>query len=182
MVVAAAELYAELLAVLEDGRRAHSLAVGLKVERVAGHVPPWLRGDLVAAATLHDIGYGHDVTGFHPLDGARFLAGEGFSPVVCHLVAHHSASTYEAEERGIALAAYGDFRAPREGLGPAHAVLWWADLTTGPQGQDMTVEERLDDIAARYAPDEVVARNATKNRTVLLAAGQTPTGSIHVRC
>ena len=95
---------------------------------------------------------------------------------------HHSASTYEAEERGIALAAYGDFRAPCEGLGPAHAVLWWADLTTGPQGQEMTVKERLDDIAARYAPDEVVARNAAKNRAVLLAAGQTPTGSIQVRC
>ena len=82
VLVAAAELYAELLAVLEDDRRAHSLAVGLKVERAAGHVPPWLRGDLVAAATLHDIGYGHEVSGFHPLDGARFLAGEGFSPVV----------------------------------------------------------------------------------------------------
>lgn len=115
------------------------------------------------------------------LDGARFLAGEGFSSVVCHLVAHYSASTYEAKERGIALAAYAEFQAPYEGLGPAHAVLWWADLTTGPQGQEMTVEERLDDIAARYAADEVVARNAAKNRTVLLAAGQTPTGSIQVR-
>ena len=178
----AAELYTELLSVLEDDRRAHSLAVGLKVECAAGHVLPRLRGDLVAAATLHDIGYGHDVTGFHPLDGARFLAAEGFSPTVCHLVAHHSASTYEAEERGIDLAAYGEFRAPCEGLGPAHAVLWWADLTTGPQGQDTSVEERLDDIASRYAPDEVVARNAAKNRAVLLAAGQTPTGSIQVRC
>ena len=182
MLVAAAELYAELLTVLEDDRRAHSLAVGLKVEGAARLVPPWLRGDLVAAGTLHDIGYGHDDTGFHPLDGARFLAAEGFSTVVCHLVAHHSASTYEAEERGIALAAYADFRAPCEGLGPAHAVLWWADLTTGPQGQDMSVEERLDDIAARYAPDEIVARNTAKNRAVLLAAGQTPTGSIQVRC
>ena len=47
----------------------------------------------------------------------------------------------------IDLAAYTKFTADRDDLGPAHAVLWWADLTTGPQGQDMTVEERLDDIA-----------------------------------
>jgi len=35
--------------------------------------------DLVAAAWLHDIGYapGLAVTGFHPLDGARFLRRAG---------------------------------------------------------------------------------------------------------
>ena len=34
---------------------------------------------LVSAARLHDIGYAPDVmaTGFHPLDGVRYLAGLG---------------------------------------------------------------------------------------------------------
>ena len=76
-----------------------------------------MRSDLVAAATLHDIRYGHVVSGFHPLDGARFLTDAGFSATVCHLVAHHTASTYEAEERGIDLAAYAEFAVASD-LGP----------------------------------------------------------------
>ena len=175
-----ADWFADLLTVLEDDRRAHLEAAGRKAAEAAQCVPPGLRPDLVAAVTLHDIGYGHPRLGFHPLDGAAYLAELGFSPVVCHLVAHHSASTIEAEERGIDLAAYAPFSVHRDDLGPAHAVMWWADLTTGPQGQDMTVEERLDDIAARYGPDDVVARSARRAQSVLLAAGQSPVGSIQV--
>ena len=177
-----ADWFADLLAVLEDDRRAHLLACGRKAAVASQGVAAALRSDLVTAATLHDIGYGHPALGFHPLDGATFLAELGFSSTVCHLVAHHSASTFEAEERGIDLAAYAEFQVGRDDLGPAHAVLWWADLTTGPQGQDMTVEERLDDIAARYGPDHVVARSTRRARPVLLAAGQSPIGSIQVRC
>lgn len=173
------ECFEDLLAVLEPDRRMHSLAAGRKAASVASVLQPALRAEVIVAATLHDIGYGHPVTGFHPLDGARFLTEWGFSRMVCHLVAHHSASTYEAEDRGIGLAGYQDFSVDRDDLGPAHAVLWWVDLTTGPQGQDMTVEERLQDIAARHRGD-VVARAAERTRSILLAAGQTPTGSIRV--
>ncbi len=91
--------------VLEPDRRLHSLASGRKAASVAKMMPPALRAESIVAATLHDIGYGHPVTGFHPLNGARYLACSGFSQTVCHLVAHHSASTYEAEEREISLAA-----------------------------------------------------------------------------
>lgn len=131
--------FEDLLDVLEDERRAHSLAVGRKVEREAHGLRPSVRAEVVAAAVLHDIGYAHPDTGLHALDGARFLAAEGFSPVVCNLVAHHTASTYEAAERGIDLAAYRAFWISPD-LSEAHAVLWWADMTTGPQGQDVTVE------------------------------------------
>jgi putative nucleotidyltransferase with HDIG domain len=78
--------------VLKDDRRSHSLAVGRKA--AAAGITPALRADVTVAAVLHDIGYGHVETRFHPVDGARFLAAEGFSPVVCNLVAHHSASMY----------------------------------------------------------------------------------------
>ena len=94
-----ADWFADLLTVLEDDRRAHLEAAGRKAAEAAQCVPPGLRPDLVAAVTLHDIGYGHPRLGFHPLDGAAYLAELGFSPVVCHLVAHHSASTIEADER-----------------------------------------------------------------------------------
>jgi hypothetical protein len=173
-------LYPDLLASLTEDRRAHSLAVGVKAASVAGRVEASLRSDLVAAATLHDIGYAHVMTGFHPLDGARFLAGVGFSATVCHLVAHHTGSTYEADERGIDLSVYAEFSVERD-LGRAHAVLWWADLTTGPQGQDVTVGQRLSEILTRYGPDDVVARFVAKYQPLLMAAGQTATGSIQVR-
>ena len=126
------------------------MAVGRKAAAEAWRVESAVRADLAAAAVLHDIGYGHVVTGCHPLDGARFLAAEGFSRTVCKLVAHHSASTVEAEERGIHLATYDEFATDRD-LGQAHAVLWWADMTTGPTGQDVTVEDRLAEICERYA-------------------------------
>ncbi len=171
----------QLLDELEPARRRHSFAVGEKAARAAHVVVDELRADLVTAATLHDIGYAHSRLDFHPLDGAGFLTRHGFSPVVCHLVAHHSASTYEAEARGIDLAAYRDFDPGRDDLGPAHAVLWWADLTTGPEGENLSVEDRLVDIAARYPADHVVAQNVVAIRSVLVAAGQSPVGSIRVR-
>jgi HD domain len=179
MAVALVELYGDLLAGLGDDRREHSLAVGRKAQGAAGSVAPALRSDLVVAAVLHDIGYGQVDTGFHPLDGARYLAGQGFSPVVCNLVVHHSASTLEAEIRGFDRSVYDEFAMDRD-LGRAHAVLWWADMTTGPQGQDVTVEERLDEIRARYGPGDVVTRFIERARSVLLQAGQSPVGSIQV--
>src|SRR5262249_50048 len=57
---------------------------------------------LVAAAWLPDIGYApalHD-KGFHPLDGAHRLQDEGWHPVICNLVAHHSGSRFMAADRG----------------------------------------------------------------------------------
>src|ERR1700722_19588765 len=56
-------------------------------------------GTVTAAAWLHDIGYAPDLhdTGFHPLDGARYLRRTGLvSDVVCRLVAHHSCAAIEA--------------------------------------------------------------------------------------
>lgn len=175
-------LYDELLRALEPDRRAHSLAVGRKAEAAASTVRAAVRSDLVTAAVLHDIGYAHPGTGFHPLDGARFLDGLGFSRAVCHLVVHHSGSTWEAEERGLDLTVYAEFAVSDVDLGPAHAVLWWADMTTGPDGADVRVEDRLSEICARYGPDDVVTRFISRARPVLVAAGQSPVGSIQVPC
>lgn len=56
----------------------HVQAVAARVERLSGL--PGVSGEvLVAAAWLHDIGYALRLaaTGFHPLDGAKFLRTEG---------------------------------------------------------------------------------------------------------
>lgn len=172
-------VYDDLLAVLSPNRRAHSRAVGSKAARLADLVPASVRDDLIAASTLHDIGYGHPVTGFHALDGAAFLASRGFSAVVCNLVLHHSASTYEAEVRGIDSSVFRKFDVDVD-LGRAHAVLWWSDLTTGPTGQEVTVEDRLNEICKRYGPSDVVTRFIEYAKEPLLSAGHWPIGSIQV--
>jgi hypothetical protein len=146
---------------------------------VAGTVDAELRQELEVAAVLHDIGYAYTETDFHALDGARFLARQGFSKVVCHLVVHHSASTLEAEERGIDLAVYDEFAVDRD-LGQAHQLLWWADMTTGPSGETVTVEDRVDEICSRYGPDSLVTRFITRARPILVATCQSPGGSIRV--
>jgi hypothetical protein len=171
-------LFDDLLSALTPNRRAHSLEVGRKAGAHVQAVAPRLRTDLVAAATLHDIGYGHPVTGFHPLDGAHFLRRLGFSPVVCHLVAYHSASTFEAEVRGISPSEYDAFALEDDALQAAHAVLWWADMTTGPSGETVTVEERLAEIESRYGAGDPVTEFIGLARGVLLAAGQSPSGSM----
>lgn len=137
-------------------RWTHVKAVAAKAERLA----PVLREAqdreaLIAAAVLHDVGYAPSITetGFHPLDGARWLRATGFDDRVAALVAHHTNALAEAELRGLDKELSGEF--DRE-ASPVVDLLWFCDLTTGPDGQDFTVEERIAEIRERYAPGSVV--------------------------
>jgi hypothetical protein len=113
---------------------------------------------LVAAAVLHDIGYAPsvEITGFHPLDGARYLRDvEHSDDMVCRLVAHHSCALIEAEQWGLADDLAREFKpAPRD----LTYALIYCDMTTGPDGTHMTVEQRLADIRGRYGPEHFVTR------------------------
>src|ERR1700709_226024 len=74
----AQDLAGELLGVESRGWR-HSVAVAAQARRLSRRHDGIDADLLVAAAWLHDIGYAEAVTdsGFHPLDGARFLRGRG---------------------------------------------------------------------------------------------------------
>ncbi len=123
---------------------------------------------VVLAAWLHDIGYGPSIldTGFHPLDGARFLRSRGWDDEVCCLVAHHSDAANQADPHlGIQLRA--EF-AEVDGL--ARDILWTADATTGPDGQYVTLDERIAEITDRYGADHPVAVRMTASRAALAAA------------
>lgn len=124
---------------------------------------------LVAAAWLHDIGYSHDIaeSGFHPLDGARYLRKEGWDREVVQLVAHHSGAVLEAEERGLRDQLLVEF--PFE-PSPLMDALWYCDMTTGPDGRTVSVEERLGEIRARYGPEDVVTRFIERAEPELVAA------------
>ncbi|MFR9752587.1 HD domain-containing protein [Nocardia sp. 004] len=170
---------AELLAPLTESRRAHSIAVGRRMETVAELLPAELRADAVIAAYLHDVGYGHPDLGFHPIDGARLLQTLGYSRVVCHMVAFHTAAEVEAGVRGLNAAVFDDFRLTGVAeLDKADDFLWWSDLSTGPNGQDFTVDERLAEILRRYEPGSIVHTAITQAEPRLRAAAQRASGSM----
>jgi hypothetical protein len=147
-------------------------------------------GLLTAAAWLHDIGYAPDLidTGFHPLDGARYLSDTvQASDMLCRLVAHHSCALIEAAERGLADQLSREFMPARADLTDA---LIYCDMTTGPDGQHMPVEQRLAEISARYGPEHPVSRalgwsapelTGAVTRITRRLAGCTPTARTALR-
>jgi hypothetical protein len=125
---------------------------------------------LVAAAILHDIGYAPilTATGFHPLDGARYLRDvEHADAMLCRLVAHHSCAIIEAEERGLASELAREFKSTPRDLADA---LIYCDMTTGPDGQRMPISQRLAEIRIRYGPADLVTRALTRSAPHLEAA------------
>ena len=148
-------------------RFGHTWAVARQAERARHLVQaPW-RDALVDAAWLHDVGYAPEIASyaFHPLDGACFLASEGWPGEVCRLVAWHTRAGTEAALRGLTPELEGLFRPPPA---PAQAVLAWADLTSTPEGERCTASERLAEILERYPADSVVARATVANHDALL--------------
>jgi hypothetical protein len=123
----------------------------------------------VIAAWLHDIGYGPQVasTGFHPLDGARYVAANGFEPQVVSLVAFHSGAQNEAEARGLGDVLSAEFGRPDASL---LAIVTYSDMRVGPRGQDITIDDRLADIRSRYGPGHVVTRSIAASEAELRAA------------
>jgi hypothetical protein len=155
-----------LIAPLGD-RWSHAQAVGDKARVVAGVLSAEDADLLVAAALVHDVGYAPSLNrlGFHAVDGARFLRAQG-QERLARLVAHHSGARFEAEERDLAeeLAAF-----PVED-GPVMDALTFADMTTGPTGQVMTLNERIEEVQRRYPPDDPVHRAIDRARPLLQAA------------
>lgn len=121
---------------------------------------------LLAAGYLHDVGYAPELTktGFHPLDGARFVRDAGHERLA-GLVAHHSASDAEAEERGFTdeLAQF-----PAEDSLVARA-LTYCDLTTGPNGEEVAVSARLVELGDRLGGDDPTVRAVRREATRLAA-------------
>jgi hypothetical protein len=155
LVAWAFELASKNLAGALPRRWAHVQGVGRRAHLVA---PLSSAGDckvLIGAALLHDIGYAPELvdTGFHPLDGARYLRDVGGSDRLVNLVAHHSCATLEAELRGLS-DELAEFEDERTALRDA---LWWADMTTTPEGDETTVVRRVAEIQTRYGPDDLVS-------------------------
>jgi hypothetical protein len=153
----ARQIAAALLGTALPRRWAHVQGVGTKAEAIRGFFEPLDADALVAAAWLHDVGYVDALaaSGFHPLDGARWLRSQRFDERATRLVAHHSGALVEARLRGLEGVLVSEF-SPEES--PESDALWYCDLTTGPDGQDFDVLERLAEIRSRYGPKHLVTR------------------------
>ncbi|MBF6045968.1 HD domain-containing protein [Streptomyces sp. NRRL B-1677] len=151
------ELSRALLSEPLPRRWAHSLGVAERAQSLQ----PILGGDaelLEAAAILHDIGYSPALvkTGFHPLDGARFLRhDQNADERIVRLVAHHTFALLEAEERGLLEDLSSEFVMEEPHLVDA---LVYCDMTTTPDGTRTEPKDRVDEIIQRYSPDSIVGR------------------------
>ena len=125
---------------------------------------------LIAAAWLHDIGYVEALarTGFHPLDGALYLADAGWPDRVVLLVAHHSHASVHARYYGVENQMEVLDRPPMD----AEDVLTFADLTSGLTGMGATPRQRIAEMRVRHgaaSPVPVRVREA-RYRLLLNAA------------
>ena len=125
-------------------------------------------GLLRQAAMLHDIGYAPAIaeTGFHALDGARYLRSVGVDPRVVSLVAHHSCALIEADERGLAVA-LAEF--PIESCDLVDTLIF-CDMTVSPDGERVGVEARIAEVLDRYGERSVVGRFMRRAAPALRAA------------
>jgi putative nucleotidyltransferase with HDIG domain len=157
MATWAREVARELLEAPLPRRWEHSKGVAERARSLA----PILAEDadlLEAAAWLHDIGYSPavDVTGFHPLDGARHLRDvRQADEKLYRLVANHSCAILEAHQRGLADVLAAEFPPLSQTL---HDALTYCDMTTTPDGSPVTVGNRLSEIRERYGPGHLVTR------------------------
>ncbi|WP_089293043.1 HD domain-containing protein [Actinoplanes regularis] len=136
----------------------HSLGVAKRAALLAS-----ITGDdfdlLCAAALLHDVGYAPRLahTGFHALDGARFLRDEhGSDARLMKLVANHSFALLEAEERGLRSDLESEF--PQSSTESLTDALVWCDMTTTPDGEPTTTAERIAEICQRYGTHSLIGR------------------------
>jgi hypothetical protein len=119
--------------VLEDipERQHHCAGVAARAQTLAVTVPQAAAAELVAAAWLHDIGYGSLLrdTGFHPIDGVAHVRG--------------------LDDR------MREFEFVEDPLSDALTV---ADNTAGPGSTVMTVEERLSEKLKRHGRNSWTGR------------------------
>lgn len=143
----ARELARSLLAEAMPRRWTHVQGVADEADSVSASLS--LPDVLVSAAWLHDIGYEPKIaaTGFHPLDGARYLRRVGVDERIVRLVAYHSCALLEATVRGLDSDLLAEFTSGEPVLADA---LCFCDMTTSPDGEPVAPPARLAEIQARY--------------------------------
>jgi len=160
---AAVPLTAELMQGLLEGqpdRIAHSHRVAQLADQIATELegtPDEIQSAWLAAL-FHDVGYSPTlrITGFHPLDGAVFLAHQGAPEAVLKAVALHGfARKRMADFPGIA-SLYASL--PENEGCPLVELVGFCDLRVSHEGELVTLPERIHGILTRYGPEHPTHR------------------------
>jgi HD superfamily phosphodiesterase len=148
-----------------EARWRHTLGVAERARVVGGALEHDDAELLLAAAYLHDVGYAPELaqTGFHPVDGARFVRSCGHERLA-GLVAYHSGAGVEAAERDL-VAELSEFDDERSLVSRA---LTYCDLTTNSEGRPVEPYDRLAEIRERYGQASAEARAVTRSTEALL--------------
>lgn len=152
-----------------DPRRLHHVAGAARVATFVAHRLKLKSADaVIAAAWLHDIGYSTDLveSGFHPLDGARYLRANGWPDGTVSLVAHHSHSRITAPFYGVA----DELSAIPEPPRLDGDILAFADVASGADGNGATIDRRLADQRGRHRSDTRIPDEARERRYRALSA------------
>jgi len=124
---------------------------------------PLRRRRLLLCAVLHDIGlaFDPDQKVMHAAAGAGLLAEVGLRDAAA-VVARHAGAVVEAELRGREREFDPWRKLPYDA--DVLCVLDWIDATISPAGEDVSWQQRLEDIRARYGHDSPQALTFEQNR------------------
>jgi hypothetical protein len=173
-----AERVAQQLLEPLGSRWRHTMGVAAQARTVSVILEPSEAIVLEAAAYVHDVGYAPELarTGFHPLDGARFVRARGHERLA-ELVAYHSDARAQADALGL-LPGLLEFEDERSLVSTA---LTYCDLTVGPHGDSVTPEARMAEIRKRHGPDAVETRALDLCEAALLEDVRTVQAALSAR-
>ncbi len=118
---------------------------------------------IVTAALFHDVGYSEKLkkTGFHPLDGAAYLAHCGAPEDLISAVLWHSSTPVEIESLPEIKEIYDNFPGPRYDC-PIHKAVAYCDFRTSPLGESYSFGQRIVELEGRFGMDSVPPSIARK--------------------
>ncbi len=137
-------------------RLAHMRQAARTAERISRQTGLNLKKaeNLITAALFHDVGYSEKLhqTGFHPLDGAAYLAYAGANDEVIEAVLWHSSTSRDIQFLPEINNIYQNFTPPPESNLTLKGVSY-CDFRTSPIGQSFTFGQRIAEFQKRFGPD-----------------------------
>ncbi|NDV25825.1 HAD-IIB family hydrolase [Desulfovibrio sp. JC010] len=118
---------------------------------------------IVTAALFHDVGYSEKLkkTGFHPLDGAAYLAHCNAPEDVIRAVLWHSSTPVEIESLPEIKKIYDNFPGP-DYESPIHKAVAYCDFRTSPLGESYSFGQRIVELEGRFGMDSLPPSIARK--------------------
>lgn len=154
-------------------RLAHMRRVSEMSTRIARQLklPAEQADKLITAALFHDVGYSEKLkrTGFHPLDGAVFLAHLGVDEEIVETVLWHSSTIHDITYLPEIKAVY-DKLTPRPENSFMLKIVSFSDFRSSPVGEAFSFGQRISELMERYGTE---SSQVATSKTMLGASQET---------